>query len=211
MEVNKAIALWAKRRKICTEGQSPDSMTESPPDIDDLIVDQREKLCLTLHETTSSERFEDAEPEWTAEQEILLLHSMLDHKPVGFDRHIHMIFIQQRFKNKWRHQEPYCVTARMLWNKLESMHNLEALGYENQMPMELLKNVDFALPEEWDYLKDEYVVTDLLEPTEDRPLTRTFKGGKKAPKLSSRVSQLNKCQKNDQLEAEAEARAAVHD
>ena len=34
-------------------------------------------------------------PAWTAQEEIILFHSMLRHKPVGFDRHLRMIFIHK--------------------------------------------------------------------------------------------------------------------
>merc|ERR1712168_1656460 len=58
-------------------------------------------------------------PAWSPQEEIILFHSLIHHKPVGFDRHLHMIFIQKRFESRWRTREPAervpeRVTAEML-------------------------------------------------------------------------------------------------
>jgi len=91
-------------------------------------------------------------PVWTPQEEIILFHSLIHHKPVGFDRHLRMIFIHKRFDSRWRTREPdkrvpERVTAEMLWTKIESMYNLSALNYENQIPDEFRKEVDFELPQ----------------------------------------------------------------
>lgn len=101
-------------------------------------------------------------PAWTAQEEIILFHSMLRHKPVGFDRHLRMIFIHKRFQSRWRTREPKLrvperVTAEMLWQKLESMYDLSALNFENQMPAALMEEKEFELPStEFGAVMDEY-------------------------------------------------------
>ena len=108
-----------------------------------------------------------ASPVWTPQEEIILFHSLIRHKPVGFDRHLRMIFIHKRFESRWRTREsakrvPERVTAEMLWKKLDSMYNLTALNYENQIPDEFKKQVEFELPKaDFNDLMDEQMMSSL--------------------------------------------------
>merc|ERR1712142_1387689 len=73
-----------------------------------------------------------------------------------------MIFIHKRFETRWRTREPKLrvperVTAEMLWQKLESMYDLSALNFENQMPAALMEEKEFQLPsKEFGAVMDEY-------------------------------------------------------
>ena len=43
---------------------------------------------------------EDPAPVWDAELEVCLFQSMQGHKPVGFNKHFHMICIQHKYVNE---------------------------------------------------------------------------------------------------------------
>ena len=115
----------------------------------------------------------------------MLFHSLLHEKPVGFDRHVRMIFIHRRFDSRWRMREPALrvperVTADMLWRKLETLYNLAALNFENQTPAELMQVRDFELPaEEFEATKKELILSSSSSSSSSSCRTsKTVKGGR---------------------------------
>lgn len=66
----------------------------------------------------------DTEPlEWTAEMEIDLFYSMVDHKPVGENKHFHMLFIYEKYNNLNERK----LTVAQLWQHLSELYDLNSL------------------------------------------------------------------------------------
>lgn len=66
----------------------------------------------------------DTEPlEWTAEMEIDLFYSMVDHKPVGENKHFHMLFIYEKYNNLNERK----LTVAQLWHHLSELYDLNSL------------------------------------------------------------------------------------
>lgn len=61
--------------------------------------------------------------EWTPEMEINLFYSMIDHKPVGENKHFHMMFIYERFNNLSEKK----LSVEQIWEHLNLLYDLPAL------------------------------------------------------------------------------------
>ena len=61
--------------------------------------------------------------QWTPEMEVNLLYSMIDHKPVGVNKHFHMIFIYEKFNNLCDKN----LTVDQIWQRLGTLYDLKEL------------------------------------------------------------------------------------
>lgn len=78
---------------------------------------------------------------WTAETEVDLFHAMKGHKPVGVDKHIQMILIQEKLSNSLNRS----VSAKQIWEHLCTLYDLQALNESEVLPFPL-KETEFSLP-----------------------------------------------------------------
>ncbi|XP_067904785.1 MRG/MORF4L-binding protein [Heterodontus francisci] len=80
---------------------------------------------------------------WTPEVEVCLFHAMLGHKPVGVNRHFHMICIRDKFSQNIGRQ----VSSKIVWEHLNVMYDMQALHESEILPF---PNGDrnFVLPED---------------------------------------------------------------
>lgn len=60
---------------------------------------------------------------WTPEMEVSLFYAMIDHKPVGENKHFHMIFIYEKFNN----MSDKKLTIEQIWHHLGTLYDLQAL------------------------------------------------------------------------------------
>lgn len=74
-------------------------------------------------EQTKMKPDETAEVIWTPDMEISLLYAMIDHKPVGENKHFHMIFILEKY-NKLNEKK---MTVSQIWNHLNTLYDLNSL------------------------------------------------------------------------------------
>ncbi|XKL66833.1 hypothetical protein PGB90_010253 [Kerria lacca] len=71
-----------------------------------------------------SYEFEFDDPKnWPVEDDVHLLYSTLDNKPVGIDKHFQMSIIWSRFTSNSNKM----VSSDILWKKLNSWYNLQSL------------------------------------------------------------------------------------
>ncbi|MBN3311391.1 MRGBP protein, partial [Atractosteus spatula] len=111
---------------------------------------------------------------WSQEVEVCLFHAMLGHKPVGVNRHFHMICIRDKFSQNIGRQ----VSSKVIWDHLGTMYDMQAL-HESEilpfpnseksfvLPEEIIQEVkeekSFVLPEEIiQEVKEEYVLSLVL-------------------------------------------------
>lgn len=78
---------------------------------------------------------------WTAEMEIDLFYSMIDHKPVGENKNFHMIFINEKYNNLNEKK----MSAAQIWDHLATLYDLNSLN-ENDIKPFPGDQVDFRLP-----------------------------------------------------------------
>ncbi|XP_006872078.1 PREDICTED: MRG/MORF4L-binding protein-like [Chrysochloris asiatica] len=60
---------------------------------------------------------------WSPEVEVCLFHAMLGHKPVGVNRHFHMVCIRDKFSQNIGRQVP----SKVIWDHLSTMYDMQAL------------------------------------------------------------------------------------
>ncbi|KAL7985648.1 hypothetical protein Chor_004218 [Crotalus horridus] len=60
---------------------------------------------------------------WSPEVEVCLFHAMLGHKPVGVNRHFHMICIRDKFSQNIGRQ----ISSKIIWDHLSTMYDMQAL------------------------------------------------------------------------------------
>ncbi|XP_067856282.1 MRG/MORF4L-binding protein [Heptranchias perlo] len=80
---------------------------------------------------------------WTPEVEVCLFHAMLGHKPVGVNRHFHMICIRDKFSQNIGRQ----VSSRIVWEHLNVMYDMQALHESEILPFPNGER-NFVLPED---------------------------------------------------------------
>ncbi|XP_072412237.1 MRG/MORF4L-binding protein [Chiloscyllium punctatum] len=115
------------------------------------------------------EREEEA-VSWSPEVEVCLFHAMLGHKPVGVNRHFHMICIRDKFSQNIGRQ----VSSKIVWEHLNVMYDMQALHESEILPFPNGER-NFVLPEDIihevkegksgteEELKDEHNKEELLE------------------------------------------------
>uniref|UniRef100_A0A4W3HUH1 MRG domain binding protein n=1 Tax=Callorhinchus milii TaxID=7868 RepID=A0A4W3HUH1_CALMI len=77
------------------------------------------------------EREEEA-VSWSPEVEVCLFHAMLGHKPVGVNRHFHMICIRDKFSQNIGRQ----VSSKIVWEHLNVMYDMQALHRKEILALE---------------------------------------------------------------------------
>ncbi|KPP76662.1 MRG/MORF4L-binding protein-like, partial [Scleropages formosus] len=77
------------------------------------------------------------------EVEVCLFHAMLGHKPVGVNRHFHMICIRDKFSQNIGRQ----VSSKVIWDHLSTMYDMQALDESEILPFPNSEK-SFVLPEE---------------------------------------------------------------
>uniref|UniRef100_A0A8I3WA98 MRG domain binding protein n=1 Tax=Callithrix jacchus TaxID=9483 RepID=A0A8I3WA98_CALJA len=80
---------------------------------------------------------------WSPEVEVCLFHAMLGHKPVGVNRHFHMICIRDKFSQNIGRQVP----SKVIWDHLSTMYDMQALHESEILPFPNSER-NFVLPEE---------------------------------------------------------------
>ncbi|XP_062871519.1 MRG/MORF4L-binding protein [Trichomycterus rosablanca] len=80
---------------------------------------------------------------WSQEVEVCLFHAMLGHKPVGVNRHFHMICIRDKFSQNIGRQ----VSSKVIWDHLGTMYDMQALHESEILPFPNSEK-SFILPEE---------------------------------------------------------------
>ncbi|KAG9332576.1 hypothetical protein JZ751_014674 [Albula glossodonta] len=80
---------------------------------------------------------------WSQEVEVCLFHAMLGHKPVGVNRHFHMICIRDKFSQNIGRQ----VSSKVIWDHLGTMYDMQALHESEIVPFPNSEK-SFVLPEE---------------------------------------------------------------
>ncbi|XP_030624626.1 MRG/MORF4L-binding protein [Chanos chanos] len=80
---------------------------------------------------------------WSQEVEVCLFHAMLGHKPVGVNRHFHMICIRDKFSQNIGRQ----VSSKVIWDHLGTMYDMQALHESEILPFPNSEK-PFVLPED---------------------------------------------------------------
>ncbi|XP_053309193.1 MRG/MORF4L-binding protein [Spea bombifrons] len=80
---------------------------------------------------------------WSPEVEVCLFHAMLGHKPVGVNRHFHMICIRDKFSQNIGRQ----ISSKVIWDHLRSMYDMQALHESEILPFPNPER-NFILPED---------------------------------------------------------------
>ncbi|XP_060562307.1 MRG/MORF4L-binding protein-like isoform X1 [Ruditapes philippinarum] len=78
---------------------------------------------------------------WNCEMEVNLFHALRGHKPVGVNRHFHMVSIHEKLSSTNKK-----ITARQIWDYLGELYDLNALNESEILPFPN-KELDFSLPE----------------------------------------------------------------
>ena len=60
---------------------------------------------------------------WTPEMDVNLFYALMDHKPVGVNKHFHMIFIYERFNQTTETK----LSVDQLWQRLSTLYDLKEL------------------------------------------------------------------------------------
>lgn len=80
---------------------------------------------------------------WNADTEVCLFYAMRGFKPVGINKHFHMMGIHKKFVESIGHS----ITSAQLWEHLASMYNLTVLDESQAIPF--VNNIEeFKLPDE---------------------------------------------------------------
>ncbi|XP_028308147.1 MRG/MORF4L-binding protein isoform X1 [Gouania willdenowi] len=80
---------------------------------------------------------------WSHEVEVCLFHAMIGHKPVGVNRHFHMICIRDKFSQNIGRQ----VSSSIIWDHLGSMYDMQALHESEILPFPNSEK-SFSLPDD---------------------------------------------------------------
>ncbi|XP_041080745.1 MRG/MORF4L-binding protein-like isoform X2 [Polyodon spathula] len=80
---------------------------------------------------------------WSQEVEVCLFHAMLGHKPVGVNRHFHMICIRDKFSQNIGRQVP----SKVIWDHLATMYDMQALHESEILPFPNSEK-SFILPDD---------------------------------------------------------------
>ncbi|KAM4623148.1 MRG/MORF4L-binding protein [Discoglossus pictus] len=81
--------------------------------------------------------------QWSPEVEVCLFHAMLGHKPVGVNRHFHMICIRDKFSQNIGRQ----ISSKVIWEHLRTMYDMQALHESEILPFPNSEK-NFILPED---------------------------------------------------------------
>lgn len=80
----------------------------------------KRKLKMTIEESNASLH-------WTPEMEINLFYAMIDHKPVGVNKHFNMMFVYEKFNNLNEKK----LSVEQIWEHLNELYDIQALVSTN--------------------------------------------------------------------------------
>nr|XP_057940604.1 MRG/MORF4L-binding protein [Doryrhamphus excisus] len=80
---------------------------------------------------------------WSHEVEVCLFHAMIGHKPVGVNRHFHMICIRDKFSQNIGRQ----ISSSVIWDHLGTMYDMQALHESEILPFPNSEK-SFSLPDD---------------------------------------------------------------
>uniref|UniRef100_A0A8C6T3D6 MRG/MORF4L binding protein n=1 Tax=Neogobius melanostomus TaxID=47308 RepID=A0A8C6T3D6_9GOBI len=80
---------------------------------------------------------------WSHEVEVCLFHAMIGHKPVGVNRHFHMMCIRDKFSQNIGRQ----VSSDLIWEHLGTMYDMQALHESEILPFPNSEK-SFSLPDD---------------------------------------------------------------
>jgi len=81
--------------------------------------------------------------EWTSEEEVSLFQALRNHKPIGVSKNFQMLSIMHKIKISTG--RPF--TAEQIWNKLESLYQLDMLDETEILNFQLCEKTHFSLPQ----------------------------------------------------------------
>ncbi|XP_076462161.1 uncharacterized protein LOC143294662 isoform X2 [Babylonia areolata] len=130
---------------------------------------------------------------WNVEMEVNLFHAMRGHKPVGVNRHFHMVVIHEKLSSPTTKK----LSAKDVWDHLSTMYDLQALNESEILPFPN-KPLDFKLPaniyklsDDTDFPRMQNVgIASSSEETKAKPEGQA-KGGK-ASRSDSKATHLSK-------------------
>ncbi|KAI0217981.1 hypothetical protein LSAT2_030263 [Lamellibrachia satsuma] len=85
---------------------------------------------------------EESSSLWNVDMEVSLFHAMRRHKPVGVNRHFHMMCIHEKLNSSISKK----ISAKQIWQRLSAMFDLQALNESEIVPFPN-KELEFCLPQ----------------------------------------------------------------
>ena len=67
---------------------------------------------------------QEASVVWTPEMDVNLFYALMDHKPVGVNKHFHMIFIYEKFNQA---TDTIKLSVDQIWQRLSTLYDLKEL------------------------------------------------------------------------------------
>uniref|UniRef100_A0A2P2I3X7 Chromatin modification-related protein EAF7-like n=1 Tax=Hirondellea gigas TaxID=1518452 RepID=A0A2P2I3X7_9CRUS len=83
--------------------------------------------------------------EWTVNNEIQLFHAMTGHKPIGINKHFHMLMIHSKLSESLNRE----LYSRTIWDKLETLYDLAALDDNDRQALPKGDIAEFSLPSDY--------------------------------------------------------------
>ncbi|XP_061549915.1 MRG/MORF4L-binding protein [Phycodurus eques] len=125
---------------------------------------------------------------WSHEVEVCLFHAMIGHKPVGVNRHFHMICIRDKFSQNIGRQ----ISSSVIWDHLGSMYDMQALHESEILPFPNSEK-SFFLPDDIIQEVKEGKMCSEEEPKEELELERELpamheEGSNSSLKMSERTT-----------------------
>ncbi|XP_077451675.1 MRG/MORF4L-binding protein [Stigmatopora argus] len=123
---------------------------------------------------------------WSHEVEVCLFHAMIGHKPVGVNRHFHMICIRDKFSQNIGRQ----ISSSVIWDHLGSMYDMQALHESEILPFPNSEK-SFFLPDDIiQEVKEGKLCSeeDPKEEPEPEPPTMHEEGSNSSLKISERTN-----------------------
>ncbi|XP_006639576.1 MRG/MORF4L-binding protein isoform X1 [Lepisosteus oculatus] len=146
---------------------------------------------------------------WSQEVEVCLFHAMLGHKPVGVNRHFHMICIRDKFSQNIGRQ----VSSKVIWDHLGTMYDMQALHESEILPFPNSEK-SFVLPEEIiqevkeGKLVVEEEVKDEIKEERDPPATME-EGSNSSVKMAERANSKDKEKDKEKGSGESTSKEAA--
>lgn len=124
---------------------------------------------------------------WNPETEVCLFYAMRGYKPVGINKHLHMMCIHKKFST----QLGQTIKSEQIWDHLKTMYKLKELDHSEGIPFNN-KKTEFHLPSSYFSFssktdKDSSLIPPL--PVEQEPVsTPKSKAGRKRGRVSNAAS-----------------------
>lgn len=82
-------------------------------------------------------------PNWTDRDDVKLIYSMFNLKPVGIHKHFYMCVIVNNFNDLQKSEGLPLVTPDTLWTRLNELYDLKTLEEYEPLPPALTEEIDF--------------------------------------------------------------------